>query len=52
VVWLRDSAAAFIAEFKPLKFPAMMLYSPSGKLVDYEDNENTVFRLVKLVREL
>jgi|HubBroStandDraft_5_1064220.scaffolds.fasta_scaffold62821_2 hypothetical protein len=49
VVWLRDSVAAFITEFKPLKFPAMMLYSPSGKLVDYEDNENTVFRLVKLM---
>ncbi len=49
VVWLRDSAAEFIGKFKPLKFPAMMLYSASGKLVDYEDNENTVFRLVKLL---
>jgi hypothetical protein len=49
VVWLRDSVGAFIGEFKPLKFPAMMLYSPSGKLVDYEDNQNTVFRLVKLL---
>lgn len=49
VVWLRDSAAEFIGKFKPSKFPAMLLYSREGKLVDYEDNENTVFRLVKLL---
>jgi hypothetical protein len=49
VVWLLDSAATFIGKFKPLKYPAMMLYSPPGKLVDYEDNANSVFRLVKLL---
>lgn len=49
VVWLRDSVAEFIGKFKPLKFPAMLLYSRDGKLVDYEDNENTVFRLVKML---
>jgi hypothetical protein len=49
VVVLRDVAGEFIGRFKPMKFPAMMLFSREGKLVDYEDNENTVFRLVKLM---
>jgi hypothetical protein len=49
VVVLRDVAGEFIGRFKPRKFPAMMLFSRDGRLVDYEDNENTVFRLVKLM---
>jgi hypothetical protein len=49
VVVLRDSVGEFIGKFKPMKFPAMMLFSRDGRLVDYEDNENTVFRLVKLM---
>jgi peroxiredoxin len=49
VVVLRDSAGEFIGRFKPMKFPAMMLFSRDGRLVDYEDNENTVFRLVKMM---
>jgi hypothetical protein len=49
VVVLRDYVGEFIGKFKPMKFPAMMLFSRDGRLVDYEDNENTVFRLVKLM---
>ncbi len=49
VVVLRDVAGEFIGRFKPVKFPAMMLFSLERKLVDYEDNENTVFRLAKLM---
>lgn len=50
VVILRDAAGEFIGKFKPVKFPAMMLFSRDGRLVDYEDNENTVFRLVKMMQ--
>jgi hypothetical protein len=46
---LRDVSGVFIGRFKPAKIPAMMLFSRAGKLVDYEDNENTVFRLVKMM---
>lgn len=49
VVVLRDSVGMFIGRFKPRRYPAMMLFSSAGKLVDYEDNENTVFRLVRLM---
>jgi AhpC/TSA family len=49
VVLLRDSVGMFIGRFKPRKYPAMMLFSSGGKLLDYEDNENTVFRLVRLM---
>jgi len=49
VVVLRDVAGEFIGRFKPMKFPAMMLFSREGRLVDYEDNENTVFRLIKMM---
>jgi AhpC/TSA family len=49
VVVLRDVAGEFIGRFKPMKFPAMMLFSRDGRLVDYEDNENAVFRLVKMM---
>ena len=49
VVVLRDSVGMFIGRFKPRRYPAMMLFSSTGQLVDYEDNENTVFRLVRLM---
>lgn len=51
VVLLRDSLNQFIAKFKPYRYPAMFLYSIDKKLIDYEDNEGSVFRLVNAVKK-
>jgi hypothetical protein len=51
VVLLHDTKNQFIAMFKPLRYPAMFLYSQDKKLIDYEDNELTVFRLVNTIRK-
>jgi len=47
VMLLQDNLSQFIVRFKPRRYPAMMLYSPQGKLIDYEDNAESVFRFVK-----
>ncbi len=49
VLLLRDSLLLFISRFKPYRFPAMFLYSPGKKLIDYEDNEESVFRFVTTI---
>jgi peroxiredoxin len=51
VVLLQDTKNQFIALFNPLRYPAMFLYSKDKKLIDYEDNELTVFRLVNTIRK-
>ena len=51
VVLLRDDLSQFIARFKPYKYPAMMLYSADKKLIDYEDNQETVFRIVNILHK-
>jgi hypothetical protein len=45
VLFLRDPGAAYMAAFYPVRFPSLFLYSPEHKLLDYEDNEETVFRI-------
>jgi AhpC/TSA family len=45
VVLLRDSLNQFIVKFKPVRYPSMFLYGADKKLLDYEDNEGTIFRL-------
>jgi AhpC/TSA family len=49
VTILQDKPGLLIARFKPHKFPAMFLYSADKKLIDYEDNEATVFRFVNAI---
>ena len=51
VVILQDAKNQFIAKFKPLRYPAMFLYSADNKLIDYEENELTVFRLVNTIKK-
>jgi hypothetical protein len=47
VTLLQDVRNDFLVKFKPRRYPAMFLYSPEKKLVDYEDNEESMFRFIK-----
>lgn len=42
--WLLDTQNEFISRFHPIRAPALFLYSPDKKLLDYEDNPESVFR--------
>ena len=46
---VRDPQYQFIGRFKPRKFPGMFLFGADGKLIEYEDNEGTVFRFVRVL---
>jgi len=47
---MRDPQYLFIGRFKPRKFPAMELFAADGRLLDYEDNAETVFRFVRILK--
>jgi hypothetical protein len=49
VTVLQDKMQQFIFKFHPVRYPAMFLYSPEKKLLDYEDNPESVFRLVTTI---
>lgn len=45
VLFLRDAGGGYMLGFHPIRFPSLFLYSPEHKLLDYEDNEETLFRI-------
>jgi peroxiredoxin len=47
VTLLQDLKNEFIVRFKPRKYPSMFLYSAEKKLIDYQDNEESMFRFLK-----
>lgn len=49
LVLLIDTKNQFILKFHPRRYPGMFLYSTDNTLIDYEDNSETVFRLVHFI---
>lgn len=49
VVFVRDAGAMSMVLFHPVRFPSFFLYSPEHKLLDFEDNEETLFRIKRSI---
>lgn len=43
---LQDPKNNFLLKFKPRKYPSMFLYDRQAKLIVYEDNEDSIFRII------
>jgi peroxiredoxin len=50
VTLLVDAENQFISRFKPVKYPAMFLYSKSGKLMLYDDREDKVGKFLERIK--
>lgn len=51
-VLLQDAAdSRSMLLFRPERYPALFLYSPDKRLLDYEDNADTVFRILRSIRK-
>lgn len=51
VVILQDKQNTFVNTFQPIRYPGMFLYDKAGKLILYEDNEETIFRFVNFLNK-
>ena len=51
VTLLQDKLQQFIVKFNPVRYPSMFIYSPEKKLIDYEDNPESIFRLVNAINK-
>jgi len=51
VTILVDQQQQFIVKFNPIRPPSMFLFSREKKLLEYEDNPESVFRLVNTINK-
>jgi thiol-disulfide isomerase/thioredoxin len=51
VLLLQDRLNEFLPKFKPRQYPSMFLFSADNKLIDYEDNAQTIFRFVNIINK-
>ena len=51
VTLLEDKKNTFTTTFQPIRYPGMFLYDKDGKLLMYEDNDETIFRFINFMKK-
>jgi len=51
VIILVDELQQFNGKFNPLRYPAMYIFSSGGKLLDYDDSPESVFRMANTINK-